>query len=50
MHFQLAGIARAGIDFADGQRAAEDAEQFVVQAPISRCDAIRVGRACCPAR
>jgi hypothetical protein len=32
MHFQLAGIAGAGIDFADGQRAAEDAEQFVVQA------------------
>jgi hypothetical protein len=32
MHFQLAGVARSGIDFADGQRAAEDAEQLVMQA------------------
>jgi hypothetical protein len=32
MHFQLAGVAGAGIDFADGQRAAEDAQDLVVQA------------------
>jgi hypothetical protein len=30
--FQLAGIAGAGIDFADGQRAAEDVQYLVVQA------------------
>jgi hypothetical protein len=34
---QLAAVAGAGIDLADGQRAAEDAQDLVVQAVISRC-------------
>ena len=34
--FQLAAVARTGIDLADGQRAAEDAQDLVVQTRRSR--------------
>jgi hypothetical protein len=44
MDFEFAGIAGSGIDLADGQRAAEDAQDLVVQAIDLALRTVRAGR------
>jgi hypothetical protein len=44
MDFEFAGIAGSGIDLADGQRAAEDAQDLVVQPVDLALGAVFAGR------